>query len=380
MTQTNRVTSGLRAVAAGVERAVDAVRYRAKRRRGYTRPLAVQVYRALGNRGRVRFAARVLEDRGLPAPTPHDSAWVNLRRMLRMLETDEVPRARVRFLYAGQEQTLVADQEGYIHGEFHAAEGEAFPPGRSEIACDLLEPIASEQKETRFTGEVFIPHEAARWVVVSDIDDTVMHTQATSLVRMAVGTLFTNAYGRVAFPGVGAFYRSLHAADGRNPVFYLTSSPWNLYELIRTFLEIHGLPDGPLLMRDLGLGPGQHIRGGHEEHKVTRVRALLDLYPEQKFILIGDTGQHDAEIYLNICRQAPDRVMAVYLRDVSADVVRDDAVAGIVDEIRRLGVACVAAEDTVAHAEHAAEQGWITGEELHAVRGGRRKDEAEGAG
>jgi len=379
MTQTNRVTSGLRAVAAGVEHAFDAVRYRAKRRRGYTRPLAVQVYRALGNRSRVRFIARVLEDRGLPAPTPRDSAWVNLRRMLRMLETDEVPRARVRFLYAGQEQTLVADQEGYIRGEFLAGDA-GFATGRSEIACDLLEPIASEQERTRFTGEVFIPDEAARWVVVSDIDDTVMHTQATSLVRMAIGTLFTNAYGRVAFPGVGAFYRSLHGEGGRNLVVYLTSSPWNLYELIRTFLEIHGLPDGPLLMRDLGLGPGQHIRGGHEEHKVTRVEALLELYPERKFILIGDTGQHDAEIYLRICRQAPDRVMAVYLRDVSADVVRDDAVAAIVDEIRRLGVACVAAEDTVAHAEHAAEQGWITSEDLHAVRGGRRKDETEGAG
>jgi phosphatidate phosphatase APP1 len=370
----------------GIEQAVDALRQRHKRRTGYASPIAIQPFRGYGTSRRVRIIARVLEDRGLPAPTPDDSAWVNLRRMLRMLESDEVPGAQVKACFAGQEQRATADAEGYVACEFVAGKGPGgfFAPGTHEVTFDLLEPLAREQPVTRFRGEVFIPRVDASWIVVSDIDDTVMHTQATSLLKMAAGTLFTNAYGRIAFPGIAAFYRALHKAaggrDGANPLFYLTSSPWNLYDLIKTFLEIHGLPAGPLLMRDLGFGPSQHLRGGHEHHKLARALELLDLYPDQRFILIGDTGQHDPEIFLKVCGRAPGRILAVYLRDVSDDARRDLAIAGIVQQIRDLGIPCVADADTVAHAEHAARQGWITSDDLQAVRGGKRKDEREGAG
>ena len=378
----------LHALALRLERAVDALRLRRKRRAGYAQPIAVQPHRGYGSIHRVHLHARVVEHRSLRAPTPHDRPWVNLVRSVKTLETDEVPRARVRVRFAGRERELVADDEGFLVTTFDATgpgtPGHAFAPGRPEVVYELLEPHGKGQQVTRFQGEVFIPSPAARWVIVSDVDDTVMHTQATSLVRMAVNTLFTNAYGRVAFPGVGAFYRALGAGpegrDGRNPVFYLTSSPWGVYDLIATFCDVNGLPPGPLIMRDLGLSRDHWFKSSHAAHKLRHVRELLALYPDQRFILIGDTGQHDAEIYLQACREAPGRVLAVYLRDVSRAAQRDSAVAAIAEEIRGLGVACVAAEDTVAHAEHAASQGWITEADLSAVRGGTRKDKREGAG
>lgn len=379
--------SFLPSIAHGIEQTIDALRYRLQRRRGYTDPIAVQPYRGYGTTKHARASARVLEDEGGPAPSPDDTAWENFRRSVKMLETDEVPGAKVRVRFAGQEKLIAADEEGYVLCDFDAAAspGGVFAPGRPEVAFELIEPHARKQEKTRFQGEIFIPRHDAQWVIVSDVDDTVLHTQATSLVKMAVGTLFSNAYGRIAFPGVAAFYRALHKADaqgkdGRNPIFYLTSSPWNVYDMIKTFCEFHGLPAGPLLMRDLGVGGGRSLKGGHEEHKLARARELLELYPEQRFILIGDTGQHDAEIYLEVCRQSAARVLAVYLRDVSAAAERDTAVAAIVDQIRALGVPCVAAEDTIAHARHAAQQGWIGEADLHAVRGGTRKDEREGAG
>ena len=70
-----------------LERATDSVRLSLKRRRGYTNPIAIQPFRGYGTTRHVRLVARVLEDRGLPAPMPQDSAWVNLRRMLRTGET-----------------------------------------------------------------------------------------------------------------------------------------------------------------------------------------------------------------------------------------------------------------------------------------------------
>ena len=352
--------------------------------------MTVQPYRGYGTPHQILLYARVLEDAGLPAPTPRDSKWTNFKRMWQMLETDEVPRARVRVSVGGREQFAEADEEGYVAVTFDATAddagpGSAFAAGVHEVVWQLLAPLADGQGETVVRGEAYVPRADAGWIVVSDVDDTVMHTGATSLAKMAANTLLANAYGRVAFPGVGAFYRALHrpAADGhghgRNPVFYLTSSMWSLYDVLKVFFDVNGLPPGPILMRDLGIDKNLFIKGTHEAHKLGKVRELMALYEGRRFILIGDTGQHDAEIYREVCRESPDRILAVYLRDVSTGR-RDEEVKAIVAEIRRLGVECVAAEQTVAHAEHAHAHAWIDADSLAAVGGDARRDVAAGAG
>ena len=376
----------LKRLLADAETKVDDLKYGLKRHLGYTDPVTVQPYRGYGDTHTVRLFARVLEDEGLRAPAPGDSTWTNLVRMTKMLETDEVPAATVIVRFAGQEKTVTADEEGYISVAFDARDGSPggrFAPGRQEVVYTLHKPQAAEQEGyTTVRGEAYIPRPDADFIVVSDVDDTVMHTGATSLMSMAVNTLFTNAYGRVAFPGVAAFYRALHAADaggsdGRNPLFYLTSSLWNIYDLMRVFFDVNGLPSGPILMRDLGISRTQFIHGSHEEHKLGRVRELMDLYPRHPFVLIGDTGQKDAEIYRQAVREHAGRVAAVYLRDVSGPG-RDQEVRRIVQDIRDLGVGCVAAEDSVAHAEHAASIKLIPASAVDAVRGGSDDDRAAG--
>ena len=94
-----------------------------------------------------------------------------------------------------------------------------------------------------------------------------------------------------------------------------------------------------------------------------------------KFILIGDTSQHDPEIYRQIVGEYPDRVMCIYIRDVNRDSERKASVEKLAKEVLDAGSTLVLAEDTLAAAKHAAEQGWIHEESLPDVHEEKKADE-----
>lgn len=362
-----------------VEHTLEDLKHRFKRRIGYTDPIVVRPYHSYGTTRRVFLFARVLEDEGATEPSAEDTPWQNFVRSFKLFESDEIPGARVRIRFDGQAHEVQSDREGYIRLELDGT----FEPGQHEVTFELLEPRVERPDALPARGSVFIPRPDSQFTVISDIDDTVMHTEATSLLRMAINSVFSNAHTRVAFPGVAEFYAALHRKDGRdegglNPFFYLTSGPWNVYDLIRLFLELHDIPAGPILMRDLGLSSSHFLHGSHDEHKRSHIRELIDLYPDQRFILVGDTGQRDAEIYSQICREASDHILAVYLRSVGDDA-REHAVGEIVAGVEALGIPAVAAPDTKALAAHALGNRWITQADFEAVVAASNRDQADDA-
>jgi len=175
-----------------------------------------------------------------------------------------------------------------------------------------------------------------------------------------------NAHTRLPFEGVAAFYRTLQTGldDGPlNPIFYVSSSPWNIYDMLQDFLNVHGVPPGPLFLKDWS----PTVLGKHRDYKLGVIRRLLDTYEELPFVLIGDSGEEDPEIYLLTVREHPGRIRAVYIRDVTPGE-RDVEVRAIAAEVRRLGTEMVAVPDTIAAAEHAASIGLIAPEAIAAVR------------
>ena len=104
------------------------------------------------------------------------------------------------------------------------------------------------------------------------------------------------------------------AEGDRNPVFYVSSSPWNLHDFLDTIFARAGLPMGPMFLRDLGISETQFISGTHGDHKGAAIDAILNANPGLSFVLIGDTGQHDAEVYRDAARRRPGRIRAVALR------------------------------------------------------------------
>jgi phosphatidate phosphatase APP1 len=328
---------------------------------GGERPVRIEAYRGFGRADRVWVKARVL--RGMPvAPAREgDSLWLNLSSTLQRFESDEVPGAKVRVRYPGGEQVLTADREGYV--ECWLDPRPPLPEGTpwQRVEMEMVEPTGPGAP-FRTGARVLVPPATASFGVISDLDDTVVRTDVASRLRMMKNVFFGNAHTRMPFPGVAAFYQALERGSGpaaHNPFFYVSSSPWNLYEVLAEFLELRRIPAGPLLLRDWGISSVDPGDGGHAGHKTRHITTLLELYPALPFILVGDSGQEDPEIYARAVRDHPRRILAVYIRNVSRRPERVEAIRALAAEVEKSGSTLILADDTLAAARHAASMGWI---------------------
>jgi phosphatidate phosphatase APP1 len=364
---------GLTRAVREVEAIVDWVQYR-KRGSG---PYRIVPYRGHGTPGRFHLKGRVLQGEPIPPASTFDTPLRNLLHTVRRLESDEVPAARVRARVGEEVQEVLADDEGYFQlslaADAPATDCEVWRP----VELELVDP-PEESPLGRTTGYVLVPPTQARFGVVSDIDDTVVRTDVTSLLSMLRLVFLTNAHTRLPFEGVAAFYRALHrgdAGDCTNPIFYVSSSPWNLYDLLQEVFEVHGIPPGPVFLKEYGLRHDLLSSRGHHEHKLGAIEHILATHPDLSFILLGDSGQQDPEIYHEVVRRHPGRVLAIYIRDVSEDA-RDVQIAAITRELAAAGVDMVLTPDTVGAARHAAARGFIDPASLADIRGEKARDEA----
>jgi phosphatidate phosphatase APP1 len=319
------------------------------------RHVELHAFRGYGTPTRLRLRGRVLRSAGLVRSRLGDSVLDNLRNAFRRFESDEVPGALVTARAAlGGEARTRTDEEGYFEFVLELPRPLADPRVWEPVELQLLEP-AGPGGPARATGQVLVPRDP-QYAVISDLDDTVLRSNATSLWQMARLTLLHNAHTRLPFEGVAGFYQALQRGrDGEayNPVFYVSNSPWNLYDLLEDFLDLQGIPRGPLLLRDWSL---RTLKAG-EGHKLAAIEALLEAYPGLPVVLVGDCGERDPEIYRQVVLRHPGRVLAVYVRDVAPE--RHDAVGSIAAELTGHGVDLVFSPDTEAARRHALDRGLI---------------------
>ena len=299
-------------------------------------------YLGYGSAAKLTVCGRVLEDEGFRPAGERDSRWRNLIQFWKRLESDEVPGARLRARFLGREVEGVTDREGYFKLEI-SPRGRLGPGPWQEVDVELID------SPVRATAKVLIPPARARFGLISDIDDTIVSSNVTRKVRMLLTVALTSARTRKPFPGVAAFYRALHA--GVNPVFYVSKSPWNLYAPLIEYLELQGFPRGPLVLRDFGLRMPKN-------HKARAIEEILAAYPKLRFVLSGDDGEDDPDVYGAIALRFPGRILAIYIRS-SRTEVRDQVVF---------------APDAATAAAHAAAEGLIQASELRAVRADAASD------
>ncbi|MGC1479383.1 MAG: phosphatase domain-containing protein [Chthoniobacterales bacterium] len=295
---------------------------------GASRPIQIVSHGGYGSDRRVVVRGRVLrEPSDSPEPTISDSRWRNFRRMAGLWFTCEIPHAHLRATISGEAFEIECDDEGYFRSEVNLTSPP--PEGWSSFATEVL--AADAMPDGTHEGEFLIPPRDAEFGVISDIDDTIFETGATKLSLMLKTTLLGNEHTRVIFEGASNFYAALArgpSGDGRNPFFYVTSSPWNLHSFITRLLELRSFPRGNLFMTDWGIDQAKFLKLSHTEHKLAVLRELLTAFPDLPFVLIGDSGQHDPEIYAQAVKEFPGRIRAVYIRDVST-AARDEAVRAI---------------------------------------------------
>lgn len=281
-----------------------------KLRFGWLAPLRVVLYGGYGDASRVRVRGRVLEERPGAEPRIGDRRLSNFLRAWEQFESDEVPGVHVRLEAGGAETDVVTDGDGYFSAELSLPE--PAPAGWLPLRARVLEAPYPASSLPSARGDVLIPAGQARFGVISDIDDTILRTNVSNKLEMVYLTLLGNALTRRSFDGTRELYRGL-ARGGNAPFFYVSKSVWNIFPLLEQFIREQGLPRGPLLLRQLRLFGS----AGAPAHKPDAIAQLLATYPALPFVLIGDSGEQDLEIYLEAARNQPGRIRAILIRNVS---------------------------------------------------------------
>jgi phosphatidate phosphatase APP1 len=351
----------------GVGRNLRAAKRTFDRRIGRTEHPHIAPYRGYGNDARVLVMGRALRDPGLREVSDRDSIWRNLVESYKRIETDELAGARIRVTYSALSQEIVTDSEGFFRAQIELSTPP--PPDAGywhDVKLELVDPVPLTGEPVIASAQTLVPPRDAEFGVISDLDDTVIQTGATDVIRMVRATIFGNARTRIPFAGVAAFYAALQRGStgtAFNPIFYVSSSPWNLYDVIEQFMALQQIPMGPTLLRDWGMSLDR-IPLSHSSHKLTSIREIMSTFGDRRFILIGDSGQEDPEIYREIVREFPNRIICCYIRNVTPFGTRGEALKQIVQEVADAGSEMVVVEDTNAAAKHAAAKNYILEEAL----------------
>ena len=351
---------------------LDTARRRFDTKFAYNRPHHIAAYRAFADASGVDLFGRVLAEAPLGGPREDDGWWDNLLNTYRRFESDEVPGVALKASFRNASAETVSDHEGYY---------------RVHIATDVT---ASDMLWDNATialadGTLLTPQPvlqigtAAKFGVISDIDDTVLQSSITDWKTAAQLTFLHNARTRKPLNGVARLYQAFQSGvdgAGRNPVFYVSSSPWNLYDLLDDFIELNTIPFGPMFLRDIGLDDGKFIKTQGHGHKLERARELIQRLPQLNWVLVGDSGQADAELYAEAAREFGDRILAIYIRDVDLDTdsARDKYVDGFIEKVTGTRVPMLRVADSQAIAEHAHGLGLIAESALAGIAAEVQRD------
>lgn len=365
-----------------VEDKWDDLRASFTRRMGWNDPIQIVPFRTYGTQTRMYIKGRVLEDKNIAASTDKDTILNNLVNMYKRFESDEVANATLSVQLPGETVQIITDKEGYFILKFQWS-----GPVNQEnlwhgIPLELISAPIAFERGLKSVAEVMIPPADAEFGVISDIDDTIVKTTATNLFAMGRTTFLNNAKTRLPFAGVSQFYKSLQLGKNgkrNNPFFYVSSSPWNLYDMLKEFLDLNEIPAGPLLLRDFGFEHKEKEEKGHLGHKLKEIKQILEAFPHLNFILIGDSGQEDPVIYREVAELYPGRILAIYIRDVQLPE-RTKIAIDVSESLKQQKVEMLIVDNSVTAADHAARAGFIFTETVPSIEHEKKKDKGEEPG
>ncbi len=324
-------------------------------------PLIAQPYRGYANDHRIFLKGRVLEDEGI---FRGKSKYLlrNLLDSFKRFESDEMPGAKVGVRLDENYFEIITDHEGYFTLDMDWQS----PPKPSEnrwLKADVqLLDAPGGLKETHLTeAEILFPSRNATYGIISDIDDTVLQTHVSYRWKwkLIYATFFLGAHQRLPMEGMPELLRAFEkGADGKreNPIFYVSDSPWNIFDLLVEFMALQQLPKGAILLRDVGMPP--KIRPeGYRGHKLDSIGQILKTFPELPFIMLGDTASKDADYYLTLAQEFSNRIVAIYIRQ-TRDTANARRVATLIEGSSNINAVLVRSSKEIL--EHAARHGFLS--------------------
>ena len=330
-------------------------------------PIIILPYRGYANQDHFFIMGRVLENENIF----HGKTQSEIRNIInsfKRFETDEIAGAKIQIQIQGQSFTTESDDEGYFtfHEKIDLSQIENLNSGQW-LSCllNILEPNKTDElppgitkkdiaeKSISAEGEIYIPAQNASFGIITDVDDTILQTHMNSFLKlkMMYATFIQDGKERLPMPGIEEVMKKFSKGEkgtDDNPVFYVSNSPWNLYDVLIEFMEVHNLPKGPLMLRDFGINPS----GPFKTHKMERISHIIKSYPKLKFILLGDTASKDADHYIELAHNFPNQIDAIYIRHTK-DTKNAKRVAQLIESSENIHVHLITSSDDILnHLEH----------------------------
>lgn len=282
---------------------------------------------------------------------------LNIIHLVKLFFAKPFPHVRVRLIWQQQELWSTADENGFFKFEWQSQQEleKGWHPVRVDCVDERGEVTGSG------SGELYVPY-STQYVFVSDIDDTVMVSHSATIFRRLRELLTKNPRSRRQFQDQAKYYQALALAqtdaETPNPFFYVSSSEWNLFDYLDEFFNYNKLPKGIFLLNQLKYG-WQLLISGKNKHagKLERISRLLEVFPKQQFILLGDNSQHDPVIYSTLAKNFPDRIYSIYIRNVRPE--RAGVSENLLFEAREQGVHACLFNDTNEAEKHSRKIGLI---------------------
>lgn len=307
----------------------------------------VKVYDGYGNGHTFTTFGHVLQLSPFGRKKYRNGFLRNTAALMRLFMVKPVADVLVRLHVNGTVHEGRTDDDGFFKFDW---EDKDVPPGWLPVKVFAFD---NETQIAASDGKIYVPAPSA-YVFISDIDDTFLVSHSRNIAKRLYVLFRNNARSRRPFEGVVHHYRLLQQWNEdlpANPFFYVSSSEWNLYDYLVEFVRVNSLPAGIFLLNRLKRFSGL-LKTGQNNHqtKFTRIARIIEAFPDQGIVLLGDSSQQDPFIYQALAKHFPKQIRAVYIRDVyhrSRDVV-----AGVLQQIEAAGVPCcffAHSEDAILH-------------------------------
>ncbi|MBA4851978.1 App1 family protein [Emticicia sp. BO119] len=279
----------------------------------------VKVYHGYGHTHNLVVYGHVLTGKPARPDKFSDNILTNLVQLVKLFFVKPLANVRVNLQWGNQQLYSSTESDGFFKFEWQS--DTEVTAGWHEITIHVV----NEQNERIVSGQgkIFVPH-STQYGFISDIDDTVLVSHSADTGKK-LRTMFTkNPRSRKTFADVVKFYQLLSlthtSPDLLNPFFYVSSSEWNLYDYLNEFFKHNDLPKGAFLLNQIKKWY-QLLKTGKTKHegKLTRVIRILQAFPKQKFVLLGDNSQKDPEIYMTLANKYSEQIAAIYIRNISLE-------------------------------------------------------------
>lgn len=263
---------------------------------------------------------RLIEENNVRAATKEDSVWRNISNISRRFWVKGIEGAIGFLKVLGRKIEFKTDSKGFFEIRYDFKDPAFLNQKWYEYYIDFPElDLQYYQKQG-----VIYPFIDADFCVVSDIDDTILESDVKNKFKLIVKAVINNAFSKKMISGTSRFYNRLSKGkNGKdNPIFYVSRSPAEMYDILEDFFELNNFPKGPVLLRNLNKDAEYKKLPKVKGQKYQIIKKIFDDIPFMPFILIGDSTEMDAMIYLQIAEDYPESVKYIFIRLVDE---KDDA-------------------------------------------------------